>query len=33
MTGHLWGEWLLPGDYYVSKGLIQFLRAEVMFTF
>jgi hypothetical protein len=33
MTGHLWGEWLLPGDYYVSKGLVQFLRAEVMFTF
>jgi hypothetical protein len=33
MTGHLWGEWLLPGDYYVSKGLVQFLRAELMFTF
>jgi Alginate export len=33
MSGHLWGECLLPGDYYVSKGLITFLRAEVMFTF
>ncbi|HVM48531.1 MAG TPA: alginate export family protein [Candidatus Acidoferrum sp.] len=33
LSGHLWGEWLLPGDYYVSKGLIQFLRVELMLTF
>ena len=33
MTGHLWSEFELPGDYYASKALWTFLRAEVMFTF
>ncbi|MGO8929220.1 MAG: alginate export family protein [Limisphaerales bacterium] len=33
MTGHLWSEFLFPGDYYVSKEMMTFLRAEVMFTF
>jgi hypothetical protein len=33
MTGHLWSEFLFPGDYYVNRDLISFLRAEVMFTF
>jgi hypothetical protein len=30
---HLWAECLFPGDYYVSRGVVSFLRAEVMFTF
>jgi hypothetical protein len=33
MTGHLWSEFQFPGDYYASKTMISFLRAEVMFTF
>jgi len=33
MTGHLWGELLFPGDYYVNQNMITFLRGEVMFTF
>jgi hypothetical protein len=33
LSGHLWSEFLLPGDYYVSRGLVDFLRAELMFTF
>ena len=33
MTGHLWGELLFPGDYYVHQEMITFLRAEVMLTF
>ena len=33
MTGHLWSEFLFPGDYYVNRDLMCFLRAEVMFTF
>ena len=33
MTGHLWSEFLFPGNYYASDQLITFLRAEVMFTF
>jgi hypothetical protein len=32
MTGHLWSEFLFPGDYYVNHEMISFLRAEVMFT-
>jgi len=32
MSGHLWGEVLFPGDYYVDRSLMTFLRAEVMFT-
>ena len=33
MSGHLWSEFLIPGNYYVSDQLVTFLRAEVMFTF
>jgi len=33
MNGHLWGECLMPGNYYAYDTLIPFLRAEVMFTF
>ena len=33
ISGHLWSEFLLPGDYYVSRGMVDFLRAEMMFTF
>jgi hypothetical protein len=33
MNGHLWGEVLFPGEYYVTSAPIPFLRAEVMFTF
>ena len=32
MSGHLWGELLFPGDYYVDHSLVTFLRAELMFT-
>ena len=33
LSGHLWSEFLLPGDYYVSQDLVDFLRAELMFSF
>jgi len=33
LSGHLWGECLFPGDYYVSRGPVDFIRAELMFTF
>jgi hypothetical protein len=33
VSGHLWSEFLFPGDYYTSSHLMCFLRAEVMFTF
>jgi Alginate export len=33
LSGHLWGEVLFPGDYYASKQVMSFLRAEVMMTF
>ncbi len=33
LSGHLWSEFLFPGDYYASKQMMTFLRAEVMFTF
>jgi hypothetical protein len=33
LTGHLWSEFLFPGDYYVSRGMVDFLRAELMVTF
>jgi len=32
MNGHLWSEFLFPGDYYANRRMISFLRAEVMFT-
>jgi hypothetical protein len=33
MSGHLWTEFLFPGDYYVYRSMMTFLRAEVLFTF
>ena len=33
MNGHLWSEFLFPGEYYAHTTVIPFLRAEVMFTF
>jgi hypothetical protein len=33
MSGHLWSEFLFPGNYYVSRSMMDFLRAEIMFTF
>ena len=33
LTGHLWSEDLFPGDYYVNRNTMMFLRAEMMFTF
>ena len=32
VAGHLWGEVLFPGDYYVHKEVIPFLRAEIYLT-
>jgi hypothetical protein len=33
LSGHLWSEFLFPGDFYVNHSLITFLRAEIMLTF
>jgi hypothetical protein len=33
LSGHLWSEFLLPGDYYVSRDMMDFVRAELMFSF
>jgi len=33
LSGHLWSEFLFPGDYYVHNDLMTFLRAEIMLTF
>ena len=33
LSGHLWSEFLFPGNYYVSRNVVDFLRAEVLFTF
>jgi Alginate export len=33
LSGHLWSEFLFPGDYYVDHTTMTFLRAEVMMTF
>ncbi len=33
VSGHLWGECLFPGDFYVSHNPVPFARAEVAFTF
>jgi len=33
VSGHLWSEFLFPGDYYASRSMMDFLRAEMMFTF
>jgi hypothetical protein len=32
LSGHLWSEFVFPGDYYVSRDMITFLRAEIMLT-
>jgi hypothetical protein len=32
LSGHLWSEFLFPGDFYVDRGMMTFLRAELMFT-
>ena len=33
VSGHLWSEFLFPGDYYVNRVAMPFLRAEVAFAF
>lgn len=33
LSGHLWSEFLFPGDFYANHKLVDFLRAEVMVTF
>jgi hypothetical protein len=33
MAGHLWTEFLWPGDFYVKHERMSFLRAELMLTF
>jgi hypothetical protein len=33
VSAHLWSEFLWEGDYYAHQGMMDFLRAEVMFTF
>ncbi len=33
LSGHLWGECLFPGDYYLSNQMMSFVRAEIMYTF
>jgi hypothetical protein len=33
LTAHLWGEFLWEGDYYRQAGFMDFLRAEMLFTF
>ncbi len=32
ISGHLWSEFVLPGDFYVSDDTMTFLRAELMFS-
>ena len=33
LSGHLWSEFLFPGNYYTSRSMMDFLRAEIMYTF
>jgi hypothetical protein len=33
VSGHLWSEFLFPGDFYAGNQVENFLRAEIMFTF
>jgi hypothetical protein len=33
LSGLLLSEFLFPGDFYVTRGMMDFLRAELMFTF
>jgi len=32
LSGHLWSEFVFPGDYYANRDMITFLRAEIMLT-
>jgi hypothetical protein len=32
ISGHLWSEFLFPGDFYIHRQAMSFLRAEIMFT-
>jgi hypothetical protein len=32
MSGHLWSEFVFPGDFYQSTQVMTFLRAELLFT-
>ena len=33
LSGHLWSEFLFPGDYYASRNVMDFVRVELMYTF
>ncbi|MGO9587747.1 MAG: alginate export family protein [Limisphaerales bacterium] len=33
VSAHLWSEFLFPGDFYAGNQVMNFLRAEIMFTF
>ena len=33
LSGHLWSEFLFPGNFYTSRSMMDFLRAEIMYTF
>ena len=33
LNGHLWAEFILPGDFYTHGNLMTFLRAEIMMTY
>jgi hypothetical protein len=33
LSGHLWSEFLFPGDFYANHQVMRFLRAEVMYAF
>jgi hypothetical protein len=33
LSGHLWSEFIWPGDFYRNRDMMSFLRAEVMFAF
>jgi hypothetical protein len=32
VSGHLWGEWVWPGDFYKFNEMFTFLRADLTFT-
>lgn len=33
LSGHLWGEYIWAGDFYATRDLLLFLRAEILLTF
>jgi hypothetical protein len=33
LSGHLWSEFLFPGNFYVNHQVMTFLRAEIMYAF